>query len=40
MISHIFRDLLDNRVFAFIDDILIYAKDEEEHDRLVQEGLK
>jgi hypothetical protein len=36
MINHIFRDLLDNGVIAFIDDILIYAKDEEEHDRLVE----
>jgi hypothetical protein len=40
MINHIFRDLLDNGVIAFIDDILIYAKDEEEHDRLVEEVLK
>jgi hypothetical protein len=40
MINHIFRDLLDNGVIAFIDDILIYAKDEEEHHRLVEEVLK
>jgi hypothetical protein len=40
MINHIFRDLLDNGVIAFIDDILIYAKDEEEPDRLVEEVLK
>jgi hypothetical protein len=39
MINHIFRDLLDNGVIAFIDDILIYAKDEEEHDRLVKQVL-
>jgi hypothetical protein len=32
--------LLDNGVIAFIDDIWIYAKDEEEHDRLVEEVLK
>jgi hypothetical protein len=40
MINHIFRDLFDNGVIAFIDDILIYAKDEEEHDRFVEEVLK
>jgi hypothetical protein len=40
LINHIFRDLLDNGVIAFIDDILIYAKDEKEHDRLVEEVLK
>jgi hypothetical protein len=40
MINHIFRNLLDNGVIAFIDDILIYAKDEEENDRLVEEVLK
>jgi hypothetical protein len=32
MITPIFRPVLDNRVVAFIDDIIIYAKDEEEHD--------
>jgi hypothetical protein len=40
MINDIFRDLLENGVIAFIDDILIYAKDEEDHDRLVEEVLK
>jgi hypothetical protein len=40
MIIHIFRDLLDNGGIAFIDNILIYVKDEEEHDRLVEEVLK
>jgi hypothetical protein len=29
--------LLDNGVIGFIDDILIYAKDEEEPDTLVKE---
>jgi hypothetical protein len=29
MIKHIFRDLLDNGVIAFRDNILSYAKDEQ-----------
>jgi hypothetical protein len=37
MINDIFRDLLDDEVIAFTDDIFIYAKDEEEHDRLGEE---
>jgi hypothetical protein len=40
MIHHIFTDVLDNGAIAFIDDILIYAKDEDEHDRVVEEVLK
>jgi hypothetical protein len=36
MMNHIFTDLLDNGVIDFIDDILIYAKDEEEYDKLVE----
>jgi hypothetical protein len=39
MINHSFRDLLDNGVIAFIDNILIYVKDEKERDRLVEEIL-
>jgi hypothetical protein len=40
MMNHIFRDMLDQGVVAYIDDILIYAETEEEHDRLVEEVLK
>jgi hypothetical protein len=40
MINHIFRDMLDQGVIAYIDDILIYAETEEQHDELVKEVLK
>jgi len=40
MMNHIFSDLLDVGVLAYMDDILIYAKTEEEHDRLVKEVLE
>jgi methionyl-tRNA synthetase len=40
MMNHIFRDMLDQGVIAYIDNILIYAKTEEKHDELVKEVLK
>jgi hypothetical protein len=40
MMNHIFRDMLDQGVIAYIDDVLIYAETEEEHDELVKEVLK
>jgi methionyl-tRNA synthetase len=40
MINHIFRDMLDQGVITYIDDILIYAETEERHDELVKEVLK
>jgi len=40
MMNHVFSDLLDLGVIAYMDDILIYAKEEGEHDRLVEEVLK
>lgn len=40
MINHIFRDLLDQGVLAFMDDILVHAIDKQEHDRLVLEVLE
>jgi len=40
MMNHILSDVLDVGVLAYMDDILIYAKREEEHDRLVREVLK
>jgi hypothetical protein len=40
MMNHIFRDMLDQGVIAYIDDILIYAEIEEKHDELVKEVLK
>jgi hypothetical protein len=38
--NHIFRDLLDLGLIVYLDDILIYAETEEEHDRIVTEVLK
>jgi hypothetical protein len=40
MMNHIFRDLLDLGLIVYLDDILIYAETEEEHDRIVTEVLK
>ncbi|CCC05700.1 unnamed protein product [Sordaria macrospora k-hell] len=40
MMNHLFMDLLDAGVLVYLDDILIYADTEEEHDRLVLEVLK
>jgi hypothetical protein len=38
--NHILYDLLDRGVIVHIDDILIYAKNQEEHDSLVGEVLR
>jgi hypothetical protein len=40
IITHIFKDLLVNGVVVYIDDILIYTKNEEIHDKLVKEVLE
>jgi hypothetical protein len=40
MLNHILRDMLDQGVIAYIDDILIYVETEEKHDELVKEVLK
>jgi hypothetical protein len=40
MMNHIFRDMLDQGVIAYIDDVLIYAEIEEKYDKLVKEVLK
>jgi len=40
MINHIFSDMLDVGVLAYMDDILIYANTEERHDNTVREVLK
>ena len=40
MMNHILSDVLNVGVLAYMDDILIYAKTEEEHDRLVKEVLE
>jgi hypothetical protein len=40
MINHIFRDLLDLGLIVYLDNILIYAKIEEEHNHIITEVLK
>jgi len=40
MIHHIFRDMIDLGVVAYIDDLLIYARNIQEHDDIVREVLK
>jgi len=40
MMNHVLSDLLDVGVLAYMDDILVYAKTREEHDRLVNEVLR
>ena len=40
MMNHVLSDILVVGVLAYMDDILIYGKTEEEHDRLVKETLE
>ena len=40
MIQAILSNMLDMGVIVYMDDILIYAKDLEEHDRLVLKVLR
>jgi hypothetical protein len=40
MMNHIFRDLLDLGLIVYLDDILIYAETEEEHNHIITEVLK
>lgn len=40
MMNHIFSDMLDVGLLAYMDDILVYGKTQEEHDAMVQEVLK
>jgi len=40
MMNHVFSDMLDIGVLAYMDDILIYAKTEGEHDQLAKEVLQ
>ena len=39
MMNHVLSDVLDIGVLAYMDDFLIYAKTEEEHDKLVRKVL-
>jgi len=38
--NHIFHDMIDLSLLIYIDDLLINAKTEEEHDRMVKEVLQ
>jgi len=40
MMNHIFSNMLDLGVIAYMDDILMYTKTQAEHDDIVQETLK
>jgi len=40
MMNHIFSDMLDISVLAFMDDILVYADTEKQHDNTVREVLR
>jgi hypothetical protein len=40
MMNHIFQDLLDLGLIVSLDNILIYAETEEEHDHIITEVLK
>ena len=40
MINHIFRDMLDQGIIAYIEDLVMHAKTREEHDKIVFEVLK
>jgi len=40
MMNPMFSDMLDVRVLAYMDDILVYADTEERHDNMVKEVLR
>jgi len=40
MMNHIFCDMLDLGLIVYMDDILIYAKTQGEHDKIVRNTLK
>ena len=40
MINHIFKDMIDLGLLAYIDDLLIYEETREEHDEIVKEVLQ
>jgi len=40
MMNYMFSDMLDLGVIAYMDDVLIYDKTEEGHDKMVHEVLR
>jgi hypothetical protein len=40
MVTEVFRDMLDEGVIVYIDDILIYSETEEQHEELVKKVLQ
>jgi len=40
IMNHIFRDMIDLDLLAYIDDLIIYTKTEEEHNTIVKELLQ
>jgi len=40
MMNHIFHDMIDLGLLAYMDDLLVYAKTIEKHDRIIQEVLR
>jgi len=40
MMNHVFSDIIDLSLLINMDDILIYVKTEEEHDKLVHQTLE
>jgi len=40
LMNHIFSDMLDLGLIAYMDDILMYATTRDEHDRIVRKTLK
>jgi len=40
MMNHIFQNMIDLGLLAYIDDLLIYAKTKEENDRIVEEVIQ
>ena len=40
MMNHIFRDMIDLGLLVYMDDLLVYAKTEPEHNEIVREVLR
>jgi len=40
MMNHIFHDMIDLGLLAYMDDLLVYAKTIKEHDKIAQEVLR